>query len=162
MKDVFEAEVFVETVLSVESDQNNGTWFYMADYSTMHEFLSDCAGWFDEENPEYIYKEWWGIPDSLINRTWLCSNFFEIRDALQMLEHRYINAFANWCRNNGHDLATDDPLMLVMRFQDYVCPVYEPDTETVEPDDNIGVEPLFSLLGRGAAGPVEIFNDNYN
>ncbi len=162
MKDIFEAEVFVDTVFSIESGAGNGNLFYMSDYSTMSEFLTDCGSWFsDEPNPEYVYKEWWGIPDSLINRTWLCPNFFEIRDALQMIDSSSIGSFVVWCRNNGHDLATDDPALLVTRYQDYVVPVYEPDPETAEPDDNPGTVSLRSLLGPGF-GPVEIFDDNYN
>ncbi len=88
MKGIFEAEIFVETVFSIESYQNNGTWFYMSDYSTMSEFLTDCGNWFnsqseltsirasaeieqdstllsacrkfsDESHPEYLYLGWW-------------------------------------------------------------------------------------------------------
>ncbi len=162
MKDIFEAEVFIDTVFSIESGTGNGNRFYMSDYSTMSEFQSDCAAWFsDESNPEYVYKEWWGIPDLLINERWLCPNFFEIRDALQQIDKKFITPFVDWCRDNGHDLTKDDPLMLVTRYQDYVVPVYEPDPETAEPDDNSGAESLHSLLGASFMR-VEIFDDNYN
>ena len=88
MMDIFEAEVFVDTVFSVESGAGNGNRFYLSDYSTMSEFQSDCAGWFnsqskltsirasaeieqdstllsacrkfsDESHPEYLYLGWW-------------------------------------------------------------------------------------------------------
>ena len=159
MKGIFEAEIFVETVFSIESYQNNGTWFYMSDYSTMSEFLTDCGSWFsDEVSPEYVYKDWTGIPDSFINRTWFCPNFFEIREALQMIDRKFIGPFVKWCRTSGHDLTTDDPLLLVTRYQDYVHPVYEPDPELCEPDDN---PCMYNLLGM-SLGTVEIFDDNYN
>jgi len=162
MKDLHEAEIFVDTVFSVESGAGSGTRFYVADYAAMSEFLSDCAGWFsDEENPEYVYPEWWGIPDWLITRTWLCPNIFEIRNAIQMLDRESIGPFGRWCRDNGHDLRTDDPMMLVTRYQDNIRPVYKPDPETIEPDDDPCVEPLHLLLGPGF-GKVEIFDDNYN
>ncbi|MDR2911833.1 MAG: hypothetical protein LBV38_00815 [Alistipes sp.] len=167
MEEIFEAEVFVETVFSLESYQNNGTWFYMSDYSTMDEFMTDCAAWFsNEETPEYIYKEWTGIPDTLITRMLLCPNFFEIREALRMIERRFIDPFIKWCVDNGHDLATDDVMMLVTRYQDYVPSDYEPpDSEISESEDNHCTEPLplplHLLLGQGF-GTVEIFDDNYN
>ncbi len=161
MKEIFDAEVFVDTVFSIESGAGNGNLFCMSDYSTMSEFLADCAGWFEEEEPEYVYTEWWGIPDTLINRTWLCPNFFEIREALRMLETSYITPFVAWCHDNGHDIATDDPLMLVTRYQDYIHPVYGPDPDTAEPDYNHCAEPLHHLFGR-SFGQVDIFGDNYN
>ena len=162
MMDIFEAEVFVDTVFSVESGAGNGNRFYLSDYSTMNEFQSDCAGWFsDESNPEYLYLEWWGIPDLLINRTWFCPNFFEIREALKMIDGKFIGPFVEWCHTSGHDITTDDPMQLVTRYLDYIRPVYEPDPEICEPDDDPRVESLPGLLGMGY-GRVEIFDDNYN
>ena len=162
MKGIFEAEIFVETVFSIESYQNNGTWFYMSDYSTMSEFLTDCGSWFsDEVSPEYVYKEWTGIPDALINRTWFCPNFFEIREALQMLDGDSIDGFTMWCRTSGHDIVTDDPLMLVTRYQDYIGPAYEPNPEIAESDEYTGFVTPYSLAELGL-GPVDIFNDDYN
>ncbi len=49
MKDLIDAEISVETVFSIESCQNNGNRFRLADYASMHEFLIDCTGWFEEE-----------------------------------------------------------------------------------------------------------------
>jgi hypothetical protein len=161
MKDLADAEIYVDTMFSMESGAGNGNWFWLADYATMNEFETDCASWFsDEESPEYIYTDWYGIPDCLISRTWLCPNIFEIRDALQMLDGDSIGRFPEWCRNNGHDLTKDDPLMLVTRYQDYAHPSYEAEPETVEPDDNPRAEPLHLLLGAGY-GPIEFFDDDY-
>jgi hypothetical protein len=120
MKELLDAEIYVDTVFSIESGTGNGGWFYLADYGSMHEFTTDCAAWFDnEDNPEYVYTDWNGIPDYLINRSWLCPNIFEIRDALQMLDEDSIGQFPIWCADNGHDITSDDPMMLVTRYQDY-------------------------------------------
>lgn len=161
MKEIFQAEVLVETVYSIESFQNNGTWFRLADYSTMTEFLADCAGWFEEDDPEYIYVDWTDIPDFLIGRRWFCPNFFELRDALQMIDEPFIESFAEWCRHNGHDLAVDDPLLLVTRYQDNICPVYEPDPDTIESEGTTISGIFYGLTGQGS-GAMEIFDDNYN
>ena len=40
----------------------------------------------EEETPEYRYTKWEEIPDLLINREWLCPNFFDIREAMEQLE----------------------------------------------------------------------------
>ncbi len=161
MKELFDAEIYVDTVFSVESGTGGGNRFYLSDYASMHEFVTDCTGWFDEEAPEYIYTDWSGIPDYLINRTWLCPNIFEIRDALQMLDGDSIDRFPEWCRTSGHDITTDDPLMLVTRYQDYVNPSYEHDSETAETDDYTGAMTPYTLAELGI-GQIEIFNDNYN
>ncbi len=161
MKELLDAEVFVDTVFSIETGAGNGTLFYLSDYASMHEFQTDCASWFsDEPNPEYLYTNWWGIPDSLINRTWLCPNIFDIRDAIQRLDGECIERFPEWCRTSGHDIATEDPLMLVTRYQDYAHTSYEPDFESVEPDDNPRAEPLHLMLGAGF-GSIEFFDDDY-
>lgn len=164
MKDLHEAEIFVDTVFSVESGAGGGTWFHVADYATMSELLTDCADWFsDEAHPEYVYTDWNGIPDSLIKRTWLCPNLFEIRNALGLLDRESIGPFVRWCRSHGHDLRTDDPLMLVTRYQDHVPTACEPSAPDVSepPDDTPYIEPLHLLLGPGF-GRVEIFDDNYD
>jgi hypothetical protein len=167
LKYLSEAEVFVDTVFSIESGAGSGNRFYLLDYATMDEFTTDCGNWFEEENPEYVYSEWWGIPDYLINRTWLCPNIFEIREAIQQLDRDSFGPFSEWCAGNGHDLRTDDAMMLVTRYQDYAPPTCEsPAPEMAEPSDgNPCMEPLpvslHMLLGPGF-GPVEIFDDNYN
>jgi hypothetical protein len=162
MKDLADAEIVVDTVFSMESGAGNANRFYMGEYATMHEFETDCASWFSEEKePKYLYTDWNGIPDYLINRTWLCPNIFEIRDALHMLDRDSVGQFPEWCRNNGHDITTDDPMMLVTRYQDYIRPTYESDTETAEPEDCYHAMTFHSLAELGI-GPVDIFNDNYN
>ena len=162
MKELLDAEVFVDTVFSVETGAGNGTLFYLSDYASMHEFQTDCASWFsDEPNPEYLYTNWWGIPGFLINRTWICPNIFEIRDAIQRLDGDYIERFPEWCRMSGHDIATEDPLMLVTRYQDYISPACETSPETAEADDYAGAMTSYTLAGLGI-GPVNIFDDNYN
>lgn len=162
MKELLDAEVFVDTVFSIETGAGNGTLFYLSDYASMHEFQIDCASWFsDEQNPEYLYTNWWGIPDSLINRTWLCPNIFEIRDAIQRLDGDSIDGFPVWCRTSGHDIATEDPLMLVTRYQDYISPTYEPNPEVAEADEYTGFTTPHTLAELGI-GPIDIFNDDYN
>jgi hypothetical protein len=162
MNGLFDAEVFVDTVFSIESGAGGGNWFELADYATMHEFETDCASWFsDEEHPEWVYTEWSGIPDFLIDRRWLCPNIFEIRDALQMLDADDIERFPAWCRDNGHDLTDDDPMMLVTRYQDYIRPVYEASPESPEPDECHSAMTSYSLTELGI-GPVDIFDDDYN
>jgi hypothetical protein len=190
MKGLFDAEVFVDTVFSMESGAGSGNRFYLADYGSMHEFTTDCTAWFNSQSelasirasaeferdstlpsacrkfegevaPEYVYTDWSGIPDYLISRTWICPTIFEIRDALQMLDGDSIERFPEWCRTSGHDITTEDPMMLVTRYQDYITPIYEPNTEISEPDDcYCAVTPL-SLAELGI-GPVDIFDDDYN
>ena len=82
-----------------------------------------------------------------------------------MLDGYSIGRFPEWCRNNGHDLAKDDPLMLVTRYQDYTRPDYGygHDPETMEPEDSPCIVIPYPYSGAGLGfGPVEIFGEDYN
>lgn len=164
MKNLAEAEIYVDTRFSVESGSGGGNWFRLADYGSMAEFSTDCAGWFDgEESPEYAYTEWDNIPDCLIQKDWLCPNIFEIRDAIQAIGYDMTDALLSWCGVFGWDITTDDPYKLVTDFQNYSC-VNTPCENDTEPEDyDPGTEEeYYTHIMTGAGYGMEIFDDNYN
>ena len=158
MKNLLDAEILVETVFSIESSQNNGTWFCLSDYDGMDEFLTDCASWFGEEKPEYLYKEWRGIPHRLISERWIAPNFFELRDALQALEESMIDVFWKWCASYGWNPATDDPYKLVADFENAMGGTASCDDDCPDSDD----EESYILLCDPTGNSFEVFDDNYN
>ena len=117
--DLNNAEVAVTTQHILDGKEYKDYWVQMSDYSDMGEFLCACFDLFpEEEEPEYRYTKWENIPDRLINREWICPNFFEIRDAMERLDESEREYFVTWSEHFGYDITTDDPHMMVSHYQD--------------------------------------------
>ena len=158
------AEIAVTTQHLMDIKNYRDYWLHLSDYSDMGEFLCACSDLFPEEiEPEYRYPRWENIPDMLVSREWLCPNFFEIRDALERLGEEDTESFMTWSRKYGYDIATDDPHMMVMHYQDlYGDSVTEEDEDADTGED--------ALIYTGVSGHwcdtlpfrYEMFDDNYN
>ena len=115
--DLNQAEVAVTTQHLIDMGQEKDNLLQMSDFGDMGEFLCTCSGLFpEEETPEYRYTRWEEIPDLLINREWLCPNFFEIREAMEQLEEYDKDCFFDWCARCGYDISTEDPHLLVAHY----------------------------------------------
>ena len=115
--DLNQAEVAVTTQHLIDMGQEKDNLLQMSDFGDMGEFLCTCSELFpEEETPEYRYTKWEEIPDLLINREWLCPNFFEIREAMEQLEEPDKDCFFDWCDRYGHDISTEDPHLLVAHY----------------------------------------------
>ena len=163
--DLNNAEIAVTTQHLIDIKKDKENWMHMSDYGDMGEFLCACSDLFpDERNPEYRYPKWENIPELLINREWLCPNFFEIRDALERLEENEVEHFVSWSGHYGYDLTTDDPHMMVSHYQD----IYGTNiTETEEEFADVAEEDLiYTGVSRNYCDTLnlsyEIFDDNYN
>ena len=161
MKELFYAELTVETRHSLRESPNAAVTLRLSDYGDYGEFLSGCEELFrSEENPVFIHRFWENIPDSLITKKGLNPAFFEIRDALDRLEEDYIEPFLQWCIHLGYDILADEPLQLVTRFQDLLSPIYEVDPETAEAGEETAEELYLGSMMHHC--PTEIFSDNYD
>jgi hypothetical protein len=161
-----EAGVVVTTQQEIDSGTYEGDWFRLSDYGDTGEFYTACHTWFhDEENPEFRYPAWENIPDCLVNEKWFSPNFFEIRDALEKLDDTEIDYFMTWCNYHGHNIATDDPYLLVSHFQDSHMSYPEFESEATElPDDVLVYQ---SITGNFFDTDMEkyateVFSDNYD
>lgn len=164
--DLNQAEVAVTTQHLIDTRQEKDSLLQMADFGDMGEFLCTCSELFpEEETSEYRYTRWEDIPDSLINREWLCPNFFEIREAMEQLEEPDKDYFFDWCDRYGHDIGTEDPHLLVAHYIElFGNATYIDD----EPCPDSGDDSL--LYYPGISGNYfepgiprfEIFDDNYD
>lgn len=94
-------------------------WLILSEYGDRLEFLNACYKLFPEENDlNYIYTAWSGIPNFLIRRNWFCPNFFDIRNSFQRLDMAEQNQFVSWCNYHGFDIANEDTDMLITHYQD--------------------------------------------
>lgn len=159
------AEVAVTTQHLIDIESNTDYLMQLSDYSDMGEFLCTCSDLFpQEEEPQYRYTRWENIPDMLINREWLCPNFFEIRDALEKLDEDDREHFISWSEYYGYDITADDPHMMVSHYQD----IYGNSTSTYEeesadiPDDELIYTGISSNYCDTIPLQYEVFDDNYD
>lgn len=161
--DLNNAEVQVTTSLLLHAGVREAHLLRLADYGEMGEFYTACAERFPkEENPTYHYPSWENIPPFLINRNWICPNIFEIRDAMEHLDESEYDYFVKWCRYHGHNLATDDPNLLVAHFQDmYGCKT-EIEESSELPDEALLYQSIIGNHYDFSHLASDIFNDNYD
>lgn len=132
-----EAELTVTTQYMIDISQRTDYNMTLSDYGDMQEFLCCCSELFPQErHPQYRYVSWDNIPSILINREWLCPNFFDIRDAFDQLDDEDMEDFERWCARYGYDLRTDNPHLLVAHYRNmygdnvsYNVECYLPDTD---------------------------------
>lgn len=159
-----EAEVVVTTQKEIDNDTHAGDWFQLSNYGDMGEFHEACCSYFlDEKDPLFRYPAWENIPDILINKKWFCPNFFEIRDAIEQLDESEADYFLTWCNYHGHNIAADDPYLLVANYQDNHTPYPEFENETAGiPDDTYPYLNVTSSYFDTERYASEIFGDNYD
>ena len=72
------------------------------DYGDMSELLDAFSRCFPKErNPEYIFTEWSGIPETAICYNRISADIYEILDALDMLDTDDCNGFEVFCGLRG-------------------------------------------------------------
>lgn len=163
--DLNRSEVSVTTQHLIDMRQEKDNWLQMSDFSDMGEFLCACSDLFPKErHPEYRYLGWEDIPGLLINREWLCPNFFDIRDALESLGGEDAEHFITWSGHYGYDITSDDPYMMVAHYLDlYGYAVTEPEDDPADMTESelvyTGVSSYYLDIPHSK---YEIFDDNYN
>lgn len=164
--DLNQAEVAVTTQHLIDIRQERDSLLHMSDFGDMGEFLCTCSDLFpEEETPEYRYTKWEEIPDSLINREWLCPNFFEIREAMEQLEEPDKDCFFDWCHRYGHDISTEDPHLLVAHYLELFgnATYIDDDPCPDSGDDSLLYYPGISGYYFDTCFPrFEVFDDNYD
>ena len=158
-----DAVVVVTTQYQIDNDTHEGDWFQLSEYGDTGEFYNACYSYFiNENNPAFRFLAWENIPDILINKEWFCPNFFEIRDALECLEESDVDYFMSWCNYHGHNIATDDPHLLVSNYLDNHSSHSVMESESVEvPDDSIYQSASYSYFDFERYS-LDIFSDNYD
>lgn len=159
-----EAEVVITTQKEIENKTYMSEWFRLSGYGDMGEFHEACCSYFYyEPNPIFRYPAWENIPDILINEKWFCPNFFEIRDAMERLTEDEIDYFLTWCNYHGHNIAADDPYLLVSKYQENHIPFPDYENETMEiPDDAYLYQHTTNSYFDTERYATEIFGDNYD
>lgn len=159
-----EAEVTVTTQHLIDMSSDSSYNMSLSDFSDMGEFLCSCSEHFpDEQTPAYRYVWWDNIPEGMINREWLCPNFFDVREALAQLNDEDVEYFRKWCDRYRYDLCTDNPYQLVAHYMNLFGESNGSTDYLPEADDD---SCSYSYIPDGwiDSGLLrqEIFGDNYD
>jgi hypothetical protein len=159
-----EAEVAVTTQKEIDNKTHAGDWFQLSNYGDMGEFYEACCSYFiGEKDPAFRYPAWENIPDILINKKWFCPNFFEIKDAIEQLDESETEYFFSWCNYHGHNIAVDDPYLLIANYLDNQIPYpkYESDPAEISDDAYLYQNTTNSYFDTERYA-TEIFGENYD
>lgn len=157
---MIEATLCVTTQRRFDRHETGGYWLRLSEYGDMEEFYAACMRCFAQERtPQLRYAEWCDIPDELVRRDWLSPNLFEALDALSQLDGEDREPFLGWCRQNGHDIATDDAAELAARYLSLFGDCFQPDEEPPDDDTFYASDDCLCVRWRLSAG---IFGDDYD
>lgn len=160
-----EAEIAVTTKRQAAVEPNRSHRMELADYCDINEFHHACASCFPEEDdPEYRYRDWENIPEYMVSSSWLCPNFFEVRDALEQLDECQQECFEQWCGHYGYNLTTEDPHLLVSYFQDtpHARMAAREEEESDAEEDSLIYQGISSNYSFVTNYSYEVFDDNYD
>ena len=158
--DLNNAEVCITTQQSFKQENYEKYWVKLAGYSDKTEFDAACANLFqDEKNPVFMYCSWNDIPESFINMNCLCPNIFDLLDALELLEEEDQKCFVSWCQQYRYDLTTDDPYLLISRFQEQYTILAKPEDM---PEEVLILQDINRCYSDAGLMPANVFGDNYN
>jgi antirestriction protein len=87
--------VYVGTYRKYNNGSLAGDWLVLNEYTSKEEFYQDCQKLHKEEaDPEFMFQDWEGIPDSLIGESWISSEYWEFLEAEGDSEAK--SAFIAW------------------------------------------------------------------
>lgn len=119
------AKIYVGTYGKYSAGSIEGKWLDLADYSSKEEFYTACKELHsDEEDAEFMFQDYEGIPECLISEGWISDNVFEVLEALDELSDDEREAFDLWVADRGSELEKEDINRLVDTFRDGYCGLY--------------------------------------
>jgi antirestriction protein len=93
------ARIYVGTYGKYNAGSIYGKWLDLEDFSDKAEFYKACAALHkDEEDPEFMFQDFEGIPASLINESWVSEQVWEMLE-LDGVEQQ---AIGDWL-SDGND-----------------------------------------------------------
>lgn len=71
------AKIYVGTYAKYNAGSIRGEWLDVSDFSDKDEFLAQCAEIHaDEDDPEFMFQDWEGIPDGMISESHVSEGAF--------------------------------------------------------------------------------------
>lgn len=115
--DLMEAKVYVGTYKKYNEGSIEGKWLDLSDYIDKADFYEACADLHeDEEDPEFMFQDWEGIPEGLIGESWISETVFELIHKANDITD--FDAFLSFMDFTGYSLEDEDLSYLVQKFRD--------------------------------------------
>ena len=100
--------IYVGTYAKYNDGNLFGKWLDLEDYADRDEFYEACAELHaDEEDPEFVFQDWEGIPDDMISESHVSLECWTLLDAYEMHDEGAVNAyvycFGEWNENDFND-----------------------------------------------------------
>lgn len=128
--DITQASIYVGTYHKYNSGSLEGKWLSMSDYSSNEEFYEACAQLHaDEVDPEYMFQDYEHIPESLVSESHLNDHFYDVLNAIELMDTNLVEPFFIWCNNGHRSLAKDDIDDLITSFEGEYRGKYDSDED---------------------------------
>lgn len=97
--------IYVGTYAKYNSGSIYGAWLDLDQYADHGEFLEACSRLHaDEEDPEFMYQDWEGIPASMVGESWLSEAVWDIMGEPDLEAVRaYLSIFGAWDADDFQD-----------------------------------------------------------
>lgn len=123
-EDLLDAKVYVGTYKKYNEGSLFGKWLTLSDYSDKEEFYKACSELHsDEEDAEYMFQDWEGIPKGLISESWISESVFEL---IQQADHiKDFDTFIAFLDVSGYSLEDEDLGYLLSKYKDCYAGKYD-------------------------------------
>lgn len=100
--------IYVGTYAKYNEGNIFGKWMNLEDYQGKEQFLGACGELHaDEDDPEFMFQDWEGIPDDLISESYLNPAAWEYMQACEEFGEgevaAYVELFNEWSREGFQD-----------------------------------------------------------
>lgn len=123
-EDLLDAKIYVGTYKKYNEGSLFGKWLTLSDYSDKEEFYDACKELHsDEEDAEYMFQDWEGIPKDLISESWISESVFELIQQANQIKD--FDAFIAFLDVSGYSLEDEDLGYLLSKFRDCYAGKYD-------------------------------------
>lgn len=131
VEDLLDAKIYVGTYKKYNEGSLFGKWLTLSDYSDIEEFYDACKELHsDEEDAEYMFQDWEGIPKCLINESWISETVFELIEQADTIND--FDAFMAFLSMSGYSLEDEDLGYLLSKFRDCYAGKYDSEVAYAE------------------------------
>jgi antirestriction protein len=123
-------QIYVGTYAKYNNGSIEGVWLDLTNYSDKNEFYVACAALHsDEEDPEYMFQDWEGIPDHYISECHIDDKFWEFQELTADWDEDRIAAFQIWIDHTG---SCDSISEQIESFEENYRGIYDSETAYAE------------------------------
>lgn len=115
--DLLDAKIYVGTYKKYNEGSLFGRWLTLSDYSDKEEFYDACKELHsDEEDAEFMFQDWEGIPEGLISESWISEAVFELIGQADIIKD--MDAFLAFVPFAGFSFEEEEVGYLFSKFSD--------------------------------------------